>query len=76
MGTSTNHDGGPAYPTDSERQNGHDSYHFAGMTLRDHFAGLAMQSIAISYPREVKSSDEVATDAYEMADAMLKERAK
>lgn len=30
--------GGPAFPTDSEHQNGPNSYHFEGMTLRDYFA--------------------------------------
>ena len=45
-----------------------------GMTLRDHFAGLAMQSLLIAdgstnWPQRAR-------EAYEMADEMLKERSK
>jgi hypothetical protein len=44
------------------------------MTLRDHFAGLAMQEI---YQRvETGGFERVAKLSYEMADAMVKERAK
>lgn len=43
--------------------------------LRDHFAGLAMQNLVTNL-----NSDEmykgIATTAYKMADAMLKEREK
>ena len=43
------------------------------MTLRDHFAGLAMQAcIAKGAPFDLAIADK----AYAMADAMLKERAK
>jgi hypothetical protein len=42
-------------------------------TLRDEFAGLAMQGIIYE---GAESSVEVATWAYGMAEAMLKERAK
>jgi hypothetical protein len=41
-----------------------------GMTLRDHFAGLAMQGILY----EDLDPPETAKHAYEMADAMLKAR--
>jgi hypothetical protein len=41
------------------------------MTLRDHYAGLAMQSIL---GENVRNLDYVAIDAYNMADAMLKAR--
>jgi len=43
------------------------------MTMRDHFAGLAMQGIIYE---GAESSVEVANWAYGMADAMLEERAK
>lgn len=44
------------------------------MTLRDHFAGLVMQEI---YQRvETGGFERVAKLSYELADAMLKERAK
>ena len=42
------------------------------MTLRDHFAKLAMEGILYAGLEPV----ETATHAYTMADAMLKERAK
>ena len=47
------------------------------MTLRDHFAGLAMQGMGASgnLPKSV-SDEELANAAYIMADAMLKERSK
>jgi len=44
------------------------------MTLRDHYAGLAMQEI---YQRvETGGFERVAKVAYEFADAMIEERAK
>jgi hypothetical protein len=43
------------------------------MTLRDHFAGLAMQGIIYE---GAESSVEVANWAYGMADAMIEERNK
>jgi len=44
------------------------------ITLRDHFAGLAMQGLTVHNIRE--SYTEMAEKSYTMADAMLKERAK
>jgi hypothetical protein len=44
------------------------------MTLRDHFAGLAMQGLTVHNIRE--SYAEMAEKSYTMAEAMLKERAK
>jgi hypothetical protein len=52
------------------------------MTLRDHFAGLAMQGVLID--EAIHDESDVATEwlrkiaeaSYEMADAMLKERSK
>lgn len=35
---SNQNNGGPAFPTDSERQNGANSYHYEGMTLRQYAA--------------------------------------
>ena len=45
------------------------------MTLRDHFAGLAMQAL-VSMPDVEMSHDACASWAYRQADAMLKERNK
>lgn len=92
-------DGGPAFPTDSERQNGANSYHYEGMTLRqyaaiklrvpesgdewlddmirkslrDELAAKAMQA-SRSRSSNYASWGDIAVDAYEIADAMLKER--
>lgn len=41
----------------------------SGMTLRDWFAGLAMQAMIGSIP-----GHQIAPDAYDMADAMIKFR--
>ena len=52
------------------------------MTLRDHFAGLAMPMLAAEfYSRDQQLEDGTVSElisevAYEFADAMLKERAK
>lgn len=51
---------------------------FSGMTLLDHFAGLAMQAITTSdaeIAMHMKHTDR-AEFAYKQADAMLKERQK
>jgi hypothetical protein len=69
--------GGPAFPntafggTRNEQQ---------GMTLRDYFAAKAMQGLISSIGQwsagtpNLEFSDSVATDAYWIADAMLKAR--
>jgi hypothetical protein len=46
------------------------------MTLRDHFAGLAMQSLIVVYTDDKHIVGEYTERAYLIADAMLKERAK
>jgi hypothetical protein len=49
------------------------------MTLRDEFAGLAMQgllSYAATSGKYAPPDDELAREAYKMADAMLLERVK
>ena len=46
-----------------------------GMTMRDHFAGLAMQAL-LRDDDVIEIWRRIPADAYEMADAMLKERAK
>jgi hypothetical protein len=51
-----------------------------GMSLRDWFAGMAMQGLLTGLNwqpgRVVHSEDELASDAYGFADAMLVEREK
>jgi hypothetical protein len=63
-------DGGPAFPI--RDLNEHPGP--IGMTLRDHFAGLAMQSILIS--TKISDCRVISKDAYVMAAAMLEERKK
>ena len=69
----TKNNGGPAFPVafpDSDRDNHYVAY---GMTLRDHFAGLAMQAELISGVC-LDEFPEHASRAYKMADEMLKAR--
>ena len=68
----TDKTGGPAFPWGTG---------FAGMTLRDYFAAKAMQTyiadkdlIDMYCFLEKNVKQEVATTAYQMADAMLKAR--
>ncbi len=74
---SKDNNGGPAFPcewdyigTNREPAN--------GMTLRDYFAAKAMQAYLSSYPEGVirypATVDDIAADAWDMADAMLKVR--
>lgn len=89
--------GGPAFPVNTSvhdgqcgHQTGGTTWQFPGMTLRDHFAGLAMQAhlITDTVPGEACDAlleaaeragreplDHLAFNAYEAADAMLKARA-
>jgi hypothetical protein len=66
--------GGPAFPVlivDRPKE----LAHFNGMTLRDYFAAKAIQGMFASgnLPKSVQD-DELASVAYEFADAMLKAR--
>ncbi len=48
-----------------------------GITLLDHYAGLAMQGICVNAGRnkfDVDQADDIASYAYHIADAMLKAR--
>lgn len=70
-------DGGPAFPfgqiseTTGQPVNG---FYDPGMSLRDWFAGLALQGICASGPSSEWSSEMLAQEAYQLADAMLKAR--
>ena len=61
----------PAFPTTTFAQKTE-----GGMTLRDYFAAKAMQALLRQYPDHLMNSpaSEVASDAYSMADEMLKAR--
>lgn len=73
--------GGPAFPQTGATIDGDGTPipQVSGMTLRDHFAGQALQGILAS-PRAPASSgamvtnDELAVLAYRCADAMLRQR--
>lgn len=71
--------GQPAFPTESEHQSGNTTWHYQGMTLRDYFAAKAMLGI-LSGDRPITRDPDpfpvIASAAYKLADAMLKERAK
>lgn len=90
---SERNDGGPAFPGRQleEIRNALDEgthrdwVEYPGMSLRDWFAGMAMQSVMVdrwyqSEDMEGKTASEVApfvaADAYDFADAMLAERGK
>lgn len=65
-------DGGPAFP-----RNGHPDKNDSpadGMTLRDYFAGQTLAYLIDAWLADGLSKDEVASDAYGYADAMLAER--
>ena len=60
----------PAFPTVPENLTS------AGMTLRDYFAAKAMQGLLACSIQPQSDPEMYARDAYAVADAMLKERAK
>ncbi|WP_447881007.1 hypothetical protein [Serratia fonticola] len=69
--------GGPAFPCNGvvvKTNCGGMIVDSAGLTIRDHFAGLAMQGILVE--AGCYSASGVAKEAYEMADAMLEARNK
>ena len=76
--------GGPAYPTISNVENKQDWITEEGMTLRDYFAGQALTLVWDAMDKGYSgfidkddvSSDEIARGAYQLADAMIKERNK
>ena len=73
----TDKTGGAAFPA-----SGHPDMQFVaqeGMTLRDYFAAKAMEGILVNAERNEFSFgkvDEIASKAYELADAMLRAREK
>lgn len=64
-------DGGPAFPVPGLEQ----YEQFNGMALRDYFAAKALEGLLASWDqRGINEFSEVASDAYKLADAMLKAR--
>ena len=67
--------GGPAFPVPLlPGQSWQGIGPCAGMTLRDYFAGRAMQSYLLDKDRDSFTFEQWAQASYEMADAMLKAR--
>ena len=78
----TQDDGGPAFPGKHQENVGIPDLapkmiliEHGGMTLRDWFAGMALQGFISSYPRgDCADAHLIAPDCYEVADAMLAAR--
>jgi hypothetical protein len=64
--------GGPAFPCERQLTD-QDVLVFEGITVRDYFAAKAMQSFTAT-DRMLWSNERMAAEAYDVADAMLKER--
>jgi hypothetical protein len=75
-------DGGPAFPFQTERKYNDGvsvdtiEYSNPGMSLRDYFAAAALSQLAGNPGVWSFDPDDVAHYAYEIADAMIKEREK
>lgn len=70
----TEHNNPPAFPVKNPLSND-----FLGLTMLDHFAGLAMQGMLADFPLILSGpewQEKLSANAYKVADAMLKERAK
>lgn len=72
---STIDNGGPAFPSTITD----DSLHVGGMSLRDYFAAKAMQGLVSGHFAKYGHEDhwprpEIASEAYEIADAMINAR--
>lgn len=65
-------DGGPAYPVNDDSDGG--LHRHSGMTLRDWFAGMALQGLIASSVITDITCKQYAGCAYRHADAMLKAR--
>ena len=66
--------GGPAFPSSSDLGEGITSS-FMGMTLRDYFAGQVLPEV-YRHAEEGTEYDDLAHEAYNMADAMIAARAE
>lgn len=78
------YNGGPVHPYTSVPSSqgealGERPTHYIGLTIRDHFAGLAMQAFMDKWNGDKKGhnvAEVFSKVAYQMADAMLAERNK
>lgn len=74
----TPHDGGPAFSATRIESVGRDSANpvmmpveYCGMSLRDLFAGMALQGLCMNPPTETEALTDCASLAYNIADAMI-----
>lgn len=77
MTDETKNDGGPAFPAEGGSDSG--LHANPGMTVRDWFAGQAIGALIEVFDRfapEVATHENMAQDAYKLADAMLEARSK
>ena len=75
----TRDDGGSAYPSNCCRTIDCPGVYIDGMTLRDRFAGDAMQGLILKWSVQdfnLGDPESVSEMSYRFADAMLKERSK
>jgi hypothetical protein len=73
MNNPTTNDGGPAFPQDLQGRRGDDPQ-YQGMTLRDYFAGQALQAVAHNPHDYFTGEQSMSIYCYRMADAMIKAR--
>jgi len=71
---SERNDGGPAYPVWELNGSGQPEMTCFGMSLRDYFAGQAVQGWSANPLPNASSIHDVAARAYRLADAMLAAR--
>jgi hypothetical protein len=72
----TPNDGGPAFPIVATTGDPRDGVYCAnGLSIRDWFAGMALQGIASRLPWD-SDEGEAAKQAYALADAMIQQREK
>lgn len=67
--------GGPAFPVSHDLgSSGGGRVTHIGMTLRDHFASQVITGLLCSGDYSMSTWDQIASTAYDVADAMLKAR--
>jgi len=71
-----NSNGGPAFPVTPTDRSGQCAPTQMGMSLRDWFAGQALAGLMSQRKAWAEPRERMALDAYDAADAMMRERAK
>lgn len=69
----------PAFPMIRDMRHSPDFDYHEGMTLRDWFAGMALQGLLASFGEHEQLPDDpllLSKDMYKVADAMMKARGK